>query len=74
MAMMSNFGSPSSCRFYAASKGLKAGGSSSRKQVTIRNDDGGVEWGDLTVGEKAARTTQQTFNFGVILVGLAMTV
>ena len=66
--------SPSGLRFYAAAKGLRAAGSSNRKQVTIRNDDGRVEWGDLTVGEKAARTTQQTFNLGVILVGLAMTV
>ena len=45
-----------------------------RKQVTIRNDDGRVEWKELTIGEKAARTTQQTFNFGVILAGLAGTV
>ena len=41
----------------------------SRKQVTIGNDDGRVPWGQLTAGEKAARTTQQTFNFGVILAG-----
>ena len=42
--------------------------------MTIRNDDGRVEWNELTIGEKAARTTQQTFNFGVILAGLAGTV
>ena len=46
----------------------------SRKQVTVANDDGRVKWGDLSTREKAARTTQQTFNFGVIIVGLAMTV
>ena len=42
---------------------------SSRKQVTVGNDDGRVPWGQLSAGEKVARTTQQTFNFGVILVG-----
>ena len=42
---------------------------SSRKQVTIGNDDGRIPWGQLSVGEKAARTTQQTFNFGIILAG-----
>ena len=42
---------------------------SSRKQVTIGNDDGRVPWGQLSTGEKAARTTQQTFNFGVIVAG-----
>ena len=52
----------------------KACPSCSRKQVTIRNDDGRVQWDDLTVREKAARTTQQTFNFGVVLLGLSMTV
>ena len=40
-----------------------------RKPVTILNDDGRVQWKDLSVGEKAARTTQQTFNFGLIIAG-----
>lgn len=48
--------------------------SSSRKQVTIVNDDGRIQWKDLSVREKAARTTQQTFNFGIVLSGLLMTV
>lgn len=48
--------------------------SSSRKNVTIINDDGRVPWKDLSVKEKAARTTQQTFNFGIVLTGLVMTV
>lgn len=61
-------------RDYATSNSLGGAKTSSRKQVTIRNDDGRVRWGDLTLGEKAARTTQQTFNFGVILAGLGMTV
>lgn len=57
-------------RYYATSKTL-AGTTktSSRKQVTIGNDDGSVPWGQLSAGEKAARTTQQTFNFGVIIAG-----
>lgn len=40
-----------------------------RKAVTVVNDDGRVQWKDLTTGEKAARTTQQTFNFAVVLAG-----
>lgn len=40
-----------------------------RKQVTVGNDDGRVPWGQLSPGEKVARTTQQTFNLGVILAG-----
>ena len=46
----------------------------SRKQVTVTNDDGRVQWVNLTVGEKVARTTQQTFNLGLIFVGALMTV
>ncbi|KAI4175319.1 MAG: hypothetical protein LQ348_006199 [Seirophora lacunosa] len=46
---------------------------SSRKQITVTNDDGRVHWKELSVKEKVARTTQQTFNFGIILTGLVMT-
>ena len=46
----------------------------SRKQVTVTTDDGRVHWQDLTVREKAARTTQQTFNFGIVLAGFFGTV
>jgi hypothetical protein len=42
--------------------------------VTAFNDDGRVAWGDLTAREKAARTTQQTFNFSFIVLGAALTV
>jgi len=45
-----------------------------RKAVTAFNDDGRVAWGDLSAGEKVARTTQQTFNLSLILVGAALTV
>lgn len=61
-------------RHYAASDSLGGSKTSSRKQVTVRNDDGRVQWNDLTTREKAARTTQQTFNFGVVLTGLVGTV
>ena len=61
-------------RSYATSNNAGGVKASSRRQVTVRNDDGRIQWSDLTVGEKAARTTQQTFNFGVIILGLGMTV
>lgn len=45
-----------------------------RRTVTPFNDDGFVPWNELSAGEKAARATQQSFNFGMILVGLVLTV
>lgn len=45
-----------------------------RKQVTVIGDDGKVQWKDLSIREKAARTTQQSFNLSVIVTGLLMTV
>ncbi|KAK7733603.1 mitochondrial import inner membrane translocase subunit tim21 [Botryosphaeria dothidea] len=47
--------------------------SSTRRQVTVANDDGHVRWGDLTAGEKVARSTQQSFNFLVVIVGILAT-
>ena len=44
------------------------------RTVTVFNDDGQVRWGDLSPAEKVARTTQQTFNFGLVGVGAAATV
>lgn len=38
------------------------------------NDDGRVAWGQLSPMEKAARTTQQSFNIGLIVVGAILTV
>lgn len=57
-------------RHYATSNTL-AGTSkpSVRKQVTVGNDDGRVPWGELSIGEKVARTTQQSFNSAVIFAG-----
>lgn len=50
------------------------GPESRRRSVTPFNDDGHVQWGDLSAGEKASRATQQTFNFGMVAVGLVLTV
>jgi len=65
-------------RYYATQTGLGTTGSTSqqprRKAVTAFNDDGRVPWGELSGKEKAARTTQQTFNFGMILAGAVLTV
>lgn len=44
-----------------------------RRQVTITNDTGSVRWNNLSKGEKAARATQQTFNFAIILTGVVLT-
>ncbi|KAK8211538.1 mitochondrial import inner membrane translocase subunit tim21 [Zalaria obscura] len=44
-----------------------------RRAVTIANDTGRVPWSQLSIGEKAARTTQQTANLGLILLGLGLT-
>ena len=46
---------------------------SRRRAVTVVNDTGHVPWKELRPGEKAARATQQTFNVGLILLGIAMT-
>ena len=63
-------------RLYATQTGLGTTGTTPRprrKVVTAFNDDGRVPWGDLSAGEKAARTTQQSFNFGLIILGAVMT-
>lgn len=63
-------------RLYATQTGLGTTGTSPRprrRAVTALNDDGSVPWGDLSAGEKAARTTQQSFNFGLILLGAVLT-
>ena len=47
---------------------------SSRKQITIASDDGRLRWNELSAREKAARTTQQSFNLLVVVGGILMTV
>ena len=44
-----------------------------RRAVTVLNDTGQVPWKSLTRGEKAARATQQSFNIGLVVVGLLAT-
>ncbi|KAI4204363.1 MAG: hypothetical protein LQ346_001635 [Caloplaca aetnensis] len=61
------------CRGYATQETLGRSPLATRKQVTVTNDDGRVHWKELSIREKAARTTQQTFNFGIVLAGLVMT-
>ncbi len=45
-----------------------------RKQISVVSDDGRLRWKDLSIKEKAARTTQQSFNLLTVLAGLVMTV
>lgn len=47
--------------------------SQSRRAVTPFNDDGRVPWTQLSAGEKSGRAVQQTFNFGLVLVGITLT-
>ncbi|WPG98791.1 mitochondrial import inner membrane translocase subunit tim21 [Acrodontium crateriforme] len=56
-----------------ALKEATSSSSSRRRSVTVVNDTGAVPWKQLSLGEKAARTTQQTFNVGLVLVGLGLT-
>ena len=44
-----------------------------RRAVTPFNDDGHVPWSELSRPEKAARSTQQFFNYGLAAAGLFMT-
>lgn len=46
----------------------------SRRAITVTSDDGRYNWSDLSTGEKAARGTQQTFNFLLVCAGLIGTV
>ncbi|RDW91024.1 hypothetical protein BP5796_02189 [Coleophoma crateriformis] len=63
-------------RMYATQTGLGTSNASPqprRRTVTPFNDDGRVAWGDLSGKEKVARTTQQSFNFGMIILGTVLT-
>jgi hypothetical protein len=61
-------------RKYATQSSLGGASGPSRKQITVTTDDGRVRWGDLSAREKAARTTQQSINFVVVITGVIMTV
>jgi len=60
-------------RRYATQSTLNNTARPSRRQITVANDDGRVRWTDLSPAEKVARSTQQTFNFGIVLLGVFMT-
>ncbi|KAK7523624.1 inner membrane translocase subunit tim21 [Phyllosticta citriasiana] len=68
--------SQSGCKFYATHHSTGSGSQSSttkRRAVTIANDTGYVPWGELSVREKAARSTQQSFNFALVIAGVVAT-
>lgn len=44
-----------------------------RRAVTVTTDTGRVPWSELSIREKAARSTQQSINFGVLLLAIGMT-
>ena len=45
-----------------------------RKSITLTGDTGQVRWSDLSPGEKVVRTTQQSLNLTVVIVGVVATV
>lgn len=45
-----------------------------RKSITLTTDTGRVPWTSLSTGEKAIRSTQQTLNLGLVLLGIGLTV
>ncbi|KAF2721418.1 TIM21-domain-containing protein [Polychaeton citri CBS 116435] len=46
---------------------------SRRRAVTVVNDTGQIPWRNLSVTEKVARTMQQSFNLGIVLLGVIAT-
>ena len=64
-------------RLYATQSNIGSGPQSipsRKKSITVLSDDGRVQWGDLSRGEKVARATQQSFNFVIVLAGAVLTV
>lgn len=45
-----------------------------RKSITLTGDTGQVRWSDLSPGEKAVRTTQQSANLVIVVIGIIATV
>jgi len=56
-------------RSYATHNTINSG----RKSVTLAGDDGRIPWHELSTGEKVVRSTQQSFNFAIIVVGMIAT-
>lgn len=69
-----NLATPAVLRRNYATQNHSSAAASKRRSVTPFNDDGHVPWADLSAAEKTARATQQTFNFGFIVVGVLLTV
>lgn len=46
----------------------------SRRAITVTTDDGRYNWSELSTSEKAARTTQQSFNFLLVTAGAIGTI
>ncbi|KAK0714889.1 TIM21-domain-containing protein [Lasiosphaeris hirsuta] len=46
---------------------------SHRRAVTPFNDDGHVPWRQLSASERVGRAAQQSFNFGMVIVGILLT-
>ncbi|KNG52213.1 import inner membrane translocase subunit tim-21, mitochondrial [Stemphylium lycopersici] len=44
-----------------------------RKSITLTGDTGQVRWSDLSPGEKAVRTTQQSANLVIVVIGIVAT-
>ncbi|KAF2424489.1 TIM21-domain-containing protein [Tothia fuscella] len=60
-------------RTYATTKQAPPPSPPKHRQVTTFNDDGHIRWSALSLREKSARTTQQSFNFLVIIAGVLLT-
>ncbi|KAL3470151.1 TIM21-domain-containing protein [Aspergillus californicus] len=58
---------------YATQGDLGRGSAPRRRNVTVLSDDGRYAWGDLSGREKAARATQQSVNFVVVVAGAVLT-
>ena len=61
-------------RHYATQSSSTTSGRPSRRAISVTTDDGRYHWSELSTGEKAARTTQQSFNFVFVTAGAVGTV
>jgi import inner membrane translocase subunit TIM21 len=57
----------------ATSSSTTSASGPARRSVTITNDTGRVPWSELSWRERGARTTQQSANLGVVILGIVMT-
>lgn len=57
----------------ATSSSTSTSSGPARRSVTIANDTGRVPWSELSWRERGARTTQQSANLLVVILGIAMT-